>query len=320
MKGKLEGLPTHGMVIARGACMSRTVGFARINRRRRDQVTLDFAEFSVDIQQLANSHMTEARDDAGGAAAVRTWFAADMRIEASGDHLVGTLGFSEPQRQVEFDPEAWSWVKGATWQTDVGSEHTVVPFAVDVRDEQRWVAFGTSPRLQPAGSARGLSMVLNAAIDRLNLLSGVWDVDVVTSRASIEQWVQDHPEVFHMTRTVKLSNPGRDLSDDRREMQALGARRKTEEFAAYPGRTLTTEGDAFAALLDGTETGYLELVLRARGGSGEIRFRSNDRADKMDVPDWGDDLEAGMATVLDALVDYVARREVRGARDRGLLA
>jgi hypothetical protein len=293
----------------------RKVVFARINRRRGVQDALSMRSFAEDMQTLAASHRTRHYERGTRERPARTWFAADMRATPGGEFMMGTLGYSERQQHREFDAQTWSWLKGATQEADAASEQTVVPFAVDIRDDQRWVAFAPAPRLQPGGFRRGLELVLRQAVADAKVLGAEWDVDLVTSRASIEQWLEEHPRVFKLQRTVKFSNPGRDLDDDRTEMRALAARRKFEEFAAPPNRTLDTTSDTFVAKLDGTETGDLELVMTARGEHGvrEVRFNSRERADEDLVEDFVD-LEQGMEVVLAALREYVASKQ-RSSRD-----
>jgi hypothetical protein len=54
----------------------------------------------------------------------------------------------------------------------------------------------------------------------------------VTSPGVIREWLREHPSVYHLRRTLKFSNPGKNVDEDRRQMRALTANRKTEEFAS----------------------------------------------------------------------------------------
>jgi len=265
--------------------------------------------FREDMEVLANSHRTTYQRARSNNRPEQTWFAADMTITPDGDFLTGTLGYSERQEHREFDDVTWSWVKGATREEDSASEQTVVPFAVDLRDENRWVAFAVSPRLQHSAFRSGFENVLRQAVVDAGLIGAEWDVDLVLSRASVDSWIDRHPRVFTMTRTVKFSNPGRDFDDDRVEMRSMGARRKTEEFAAPPRRILDVHSEEFQAKLVGTETGDLELHLKARaeGGESVARFNSRDRADETYVEDFSV-LEQGLEAVLQALREYSATR------------
>lgn len=288
----------------------RKVVFARINRRRLNQDTLLMRPFADDIAALAASHRTRHIQRLGHGSPARHWFAADMEVVAGGAFLRGTLGYSERQEHREFDHRNWSWVKGATHHADAGTENTVVPFAVDIRDGERWVAFATTGRMAPPTFCRGFERVLNQAVADLRLIGTEWDVDLVTARSSIDEWLAVHPHVHYLRRIVKFTNPGRDLSDDRREMAELGAKRKKEEFSARYNRTLDTESEAFQRLLAGTETGDLDVFLKARGANPDhvSEFNSANRPDEETVSDYGNDLDLGMEIVLGVLREYVRRK------------
>ena len=244
---------------------NRRVVFARINRRRPQQETLDLRPFGEDLSRLGASHAMSHVQRKTQTHPQRQWFAADMTITPSEDFMVGTLGYAEQQTHVQFDEDAWSWVKGETRSDDAGSEQTVVPFAIDLREHERWVAFAPTGRMRPRQFVVGFQKVLNEAVLRAGLIPADWEVDLVTSEGRIEAWLSDHPRVYFVRRTIKFSNPGKDLSVDEAEMRALGANRKTEEFAAPRGQTLRTEGDDFREKLDGTGRGNLDVILR-RGG------------------------------------------------------
>ncbi|GAA3516581.1 hypothetical protein FHR32_000304 [Streptosporangium album] len=292
------------------ALRQRKVVFARINRRRPNQDTLAMRSFAEDMAELARSRRTAFTEPATDASTAKTWFAADMDIQAGRDFMIGTLGFSEPAERREFNPTEWSWIKGDTEVSDTASEETVVPFAVDLRDSQRWVAFATAARLQQAGFTKGLQEILNQAVVIQGHMPTEWDVDLITSRSSVDAWLHNNPLVHKMRRTVKFSNPGRDIDADRQEMRALAARRKTEEFAAARNGVLNTESEEFRSKLNGTETGDLELELSARGqhGVAEALFKSKEQADQKQIDDFGRDLMHGMQIVLGALREYVAAK------------
>ena len=287
---------------------SRKVVFARINRRYPGQDTLAQRTFAEDMTQFASQFRARFEEPATAIAVAKSWFAADMTVRAGGDYLTGALGFSEEAERRRFNNQAWSWVLGDTEVSDTASEDTVVPFAVDLRESHRWVAFATTSRLQPAGFTRALQEILGMAVAEHALLPAEWDVDLVTSRASIQAWLANHPLVHKMRRTVRFSNPGLDLDDDREEMRALKARRKTEEFAAERGGVLDVQSPRFQSKLDGTETGDLELHLFARGSQGatDSEFKSKEKADQVQIDDFGRDLQAGMGVVLAALQEYVS--------------
>jgi len=297
------------------ASMNRKVVFARINRRE-DQEPLQVRPFGEDMGRFASSHLMTFTQRASGTQPLRRWFAADMKVTASGEFMTGTLGYSENQQQVEFDDEAWSWIKGVTHQAEAGSEQTVVPFALDLREHDRWVAFAPTGRMRPLQFARGFQSVLNQAALHAGLIPVEWEVDLVTSKGMIDAWLNLNPGVFFMRRTVKFSNPGRDLDDDRREMRALLANRKTEEFHAPRGQVMRSETPEFRDKLQGTESGDLDIVLRSRGPHGVTAavFRTRSNADETFVDDFGANLERGMDSMLRALKEYRASKEGRQAR------
>lgn len=296
------------------AAISRKVVFARINRRQ-DGEPLQVRPFVEDMQRLANSHLMTYIQRATDTHPQRRWFAADMKVSATGEFMTGTLGYSEKQQHVQFDDEAWSWIKGVTHQADAGSEQTVVPFALDLREHERWVAFAPTGRMRPLQFARGFQSVLSQAALNAGLVPVEWEVDLVTSEGRIEAWLNQNPRVFFMRRTIKFSNPGRDLDDDRREMRALLANRKTEEFHAPRGQVLRSETAEFHNKLEGTESGDLEIVLRSRGlhGASSAVFNTRSNADDTLVDDFGADLERGMDAMLRALREYGASKEGRQA-------
>lgn len=271
---------------------------------------LDLRPFAEDMRVLAASHRTRYREERTTIRAARTWFGADMALTPDGAFLTGTLGFSEQQEHRSFDSRNWSWIKGETRAEDAGTEQTVVPFAVDLADKSRWVAFATAGRMQAGQCAAGLQHVLREGVAQAGLMPAEWDVDLVTSRASVLDWMREHPHVRLLRRTINFTNPGLDLDGDRSEMRALGAKRKQEEYTAPYNRTLDTGGADFARKLDGIETGDVTVTLEARGEEpGHVaRFTSTDKPDQELVIDFGNDLELGVEVVLGVLRDYSRRR------------
>jgi hypothetical protein len=282
----------------------RQVAFGRLNRRVPDQQSFARRPFAEDMQALAESRQTRAELDE------REWLAADLTLDVSGDFMTGVLGYAETELRRDFEDRAFSWIKGQTSVAEGASRRTTVPFAVDLREERRWVAFAPSARIQPAAFRRGFAAVLNAAVTRLQLWPSEWEFDLVLQKRTVEEWIAEHDEVFYFRRKVKLTNPGREIDEDRTEMRALAARSKEEIFKASYGRALSLEGsEAFSRKLDGVETGDLEVVLRARGPEGtEFMFRSEDQPERTFVTEFGDNLEEGVDQVLDALREYSERR------------
>lgn len=244
----------------------------------------------------------------------RTWIAADLELHESGDFLTGMIGYEEPDERVEYDREASSWLKSRRSLIAGASSKAVVPFAVDLREDRRWVAFALSPHIRPETFRNGLEVALNAARESIGFPTD-WEVDLVTGKSTVEEWVRGHPEVRLFRRTMKLPNPPRDLSDDIAEMREIRAYNRTEQFTARRNLTLQVvdqEGnltEVFSRLLDGIENGYIEVNLTARGGTGiEYKFSTRNQADGTYVEDFGDDWELGIDLVFAALREYSARR------------
>lgn len=280
------------------------VAFARINRRNPDQQPLAPRTFREDMEVLGNSG--RLRSQRGN----RTFIAGDLAIVDDGTYMIGVLGHEVVEEVRAFDEAAGSWVKGATTVAEGALRDTTVPFAVDLRSDRRWVAFAPSSRIQPAGFAIAFQEVLNAAVRQLDLWPTDWEVDLVTSTSTIRAWVAQHPNVFKLSRTVRMTNPGLNLDDERERMQALGARVKEEEYRASRGSTLRVrDNPAFDEAIEGVERGDVDVRLTARGeGTTEDRFNSKKQPDSTYVDDFEGDLVRGMELVLDALRGYTNRR------------
>jgi hypothetical protein len=284
---------------------SRRVVFGRVNRRNQ---TVQMRPFPEDMLDLANSKKTSVTFKAQPGRPARTWHAADIQIVANGRFAIGVLGFAVSEEKRRFDEDGFSWIKGETEFSDAASEDTVVPFAIDMNEDSRYVALATSGRVKAYSAMVNLGKVLNKAAHDLGLVPAHWECDLVVSQSSIHTWLEQHPKVRQMRRTIKFTNPGRDLDDDRAEMTALHANRKTEEFTAWRNQQLDVHSPTFLEKLHGIETGDLEIYLEARlEGSDKAEFNSNEDADKVLIPDFGTDLERGMDSVQAALAGYVSR-------------
>lgn len=281
---------------------TQQVAFGRINRRTPDQSELTDRSFALDLMLLADSHLTEVVEEAAREHAQRHWIAADMTLTADGRFLTGVLGYSESLTQLDFNRDAWSWQKADQREANAGSEDTVVPFAIDTDEEHRWIAFATARRMQATQFRRGLELVLQKAVSQQATIAAAWEVDLITARAEVDQWLSQNPRVFALTRTVKFTNPGRNLDDDRQAMRDLRARRLTESYAAHPHQTLDTHSPEFVEKLDGVETGTVEIDMKARSedGSSVHRFTTRKRPAHTLI-DRFTDLHEGMGHVLDAL-------------------
>jgi hypothetical protein len=275
----------------------KRVAFGRINRRLPEEhLSLDMRPFREDVVALAESG--ELRAVVEG----REWIAADMSLDPSGDFMTGVLGYSDVETKRDFEEEAFSWVKGPTREEAGASTQTLVPFAIDVRDDHRWVGFVPSRLIRVRKFSEGFSIVLNRAVQTLGLIAAEWEVNMLTDRSTIDEWLEENQDVVLFVRTVKFENPGRDISAERAEMRALAAKQKTESFQAPPqGYLRLQQNEEFEGLLHGVETGDVDIELKARSGQ---RFKSLEHADERFISDYGSDLETGMGRVLDALREY----------------
>jgi hypothetical protein len=258
---------------------------------------------------LADSHETRAEFRGS------EWVAADLSIDPSGNFMTGILGFSDVEALRDLDRAAFSWLKGPIHIAEGASERTMVPFAVDLREDQRWVAFGTSLRIQGQGFASGFEACLNAALAKLGLMPTEWQVDLVLGQARVEDWLLEHPNLIVFTRIVRLSNPGRTVDDDRAEMRELAARTKRETFEVPTPRTqknasylAVRDNPKFNQKLEGLDTGDLDVHLESVEGKTRSTFDSRGRADRAYVNDYGTDLELGMELMLQAVQDYANER------------
>jgi len=224
--------------------------------------------------------------------------------------MIGTLGYSEHQTLIDFDTDAWSWLKGSTTHTESGSDKTVVPFAIDLREDQRFIAFAPAPRLGVAQFAAGLQRVLQSAVSREETMAAHWEVDLITFAEDVESWISLHPRVFLIRRTIKFTNPGRSLDAARSQMRDLGSRRRTEEDAAPRNRTLKTDSQTFSELLDGVETGDIDILLKSRGEAvgSEERFKSKDQPSTTVVSRF-QNLRDGMDAALEVLRSRFSERD-----------
>jgi len=125
---------------------SRRVVYGRINRRSIQEPLYNVRPVREELRALAESKRTAAEVDGV------PWYAGDFSFDPAGDFVTGILGFSERERFQEFDEAAWSWLKGAVHEPEGASARTKVPFAIDLRESMRWVAFAPHTGLGPRAS------------------------------------------------------------------------------------------------------------------------------------------------------------------------
>lgn len=284
--------------------MSRTVIFAKVNRRAPSTTTFGYRPFREDMITLAAAHNTEAR------LGDKLWIAADLTLDATGSFMTGVLGYEEEDELRNFENDAYSWKKGETTEATGAATQNLVPFAVDLRDGNRWVAFATSFKIRHAAFVEGFSAALNHAVGELGLFPSEWEVDLVTSKATIEEWLHEHPDVYSFTRVVRFTNPGRDFSEVRQAMRSLAARTAREKYDAASNSSLNLLGNPeFEERIEGVGTGDVQVEMEARTGP-DNRFSSRDKPDRGRIDDFEGDLDRGTELVLAELQAYVT-----GARD-----
>lgn len=290
---------------------NRRVAFARINVRT-PETSFGDRPFRSDMRMLAG--MGELRVTMGSVGSQVTpsieWVARDLAVTDDDTILSGLIGFAQARRIYIPDDDAQSWLKGEQQTPEAGADDTLVPFAVDIRGDRRWVAFATAQRIRPATFAKAFQAALQQAMADLVEFPSRWEVDLITDKTTIHEWLQEHPAVVVFRRTVRFPNPVRDLSALHREMQDLHARSKKEEFSAYPGEALeVVESDTLSALLEGVEEGHVDAFFQARGEGGtRPRFNTRLASDEEWVEEFRDDLSRGLVLITNALRRYSARR------------
>lgn len=277
--------------------------FCRINRRTLDR-SLDPRPFAEDLTALADSGETHAKIRAV------VYVAADLKVTPDGDFMTGLIGFEEEESLRSYDLETRSWLKGEVHEIVGATSQTVVPFAIDLRQHRRWVAYAPSQRIKSANFRKALAATLNHAVGVLGLLPSEWEVDPVLSTATVEEWVDEHAEITKMIRRIKLTNVLKDVDDARRKMRLLGANHTEETYTAPRAQALDLrDNDEFEDMIGGVETGDVELILFARAGrKSKAVFKSSDYTDRTTVAEWGGDLERAIELVLDALRDFSDRK------------
>ncbi len=284
---------------------SKQVFFARVNRRE-DIPSLGRRDFGDEMRLLIEAGAFEVVFSG------RHWIAADLELDASGDFLMGIIGFASEERLRDYETDARSWKKGPM-RLEVGaSKATLVPFAVDLREDRRWVAFAPARRIRAGAFATGLQTLLASAATQQGLVPSEWEIDLVASRMRVYEWLEEHPDVSVFVRIVKVPNPGRDLEGDIAEMKALAARSKQERYSPAYGRTLDfrSHPDVVAVLLEGIDTGDLQVRLSSR--SGVRTFDSRHELERGSVEDWGEDWDRATHLMLEAVREFSEGRSVQG--------
>lgn len=257
------------------------------------------------MRTLADSGLTSVRVDG------LVWAAGDFRVTPSEDALTGVFGFEDRNTLFRFDETANSWTKGER-REEIGAmfDRTAVPFAADLRENHRWVAFGTSAKIQAPTFARGLSNVLSQAVSAVGLMPLHWEVDLVSDRSMVQEWIDKNPGITRFVRIIRRQN-GMTIDEDRRQMKELWATEKKVEFTTAPRRrgVLNIQGNPdFSAWLDGLDQGDVDVELQAGHGISRQIFSSKNRATRDRVRDYGSNMELGMEFMLAALNKFAAGR------------
>jgi hypothetical protein len=280
------------------------VTFGRINRRAGEQVALELRPFHEDLKRLADSGETRA------AYKGREWVAADLVIDSTNSFLSGVLGFMDSEKFTIFEEEAFSWLKGETREAVGATPNTMVPFAIDLRDDRRWIGFVTSRHIRARRFQDSLTAILNETVASIGLMPSEWAVDLVISAETVYEWIEEHPEVARLTRIVKFPNPSQDYDDERQRMRQLGAARKEEVYTPRRGERLRLDGNPeMDAYLEGVDLGFVEIRLQSReGADSKAFFTTAEQADRITIDPYGEDLAIGMQRVQDVVRRFSASR------------
>lgn len=282
--------------------MSRQVIFGRINRRPGDLGDPD-ATFKDSLELMMEIQPLDAK------AGTRTWVASDLRFDASGDFITGIVGFRDSEAYFQPDDDNFSWAKAPQLSVSGGTPRTVVPFAVDCRPEHQWIAFAQAHRVRGVTFRSAMTVLLTASAARAGLMPIPWEVDAVTERESLLDFLIEHPDLVRLERIVKMPNPRSDqLAEDRRRMLELGAGQLHEAYTPPRGGELNSDAPLIAELLEDIEYGYAEVKLVSGRGDHVVRFNSATRVSEALIPEYGSDLERGAEFVLAKLVEWVQER------------
>ncbi|MCE9621006.1 MAG: hypothetical protein K8R99_01530 [Actinomycetia bacterium] len=237
------------------------------------------------------------------------YLAADLQIDSTGNFLTGLLGFAEDDVLRQFDSHSFSWLKGEVESIYGATRQMVVPFALDMREKRRWVAHATTARIKSRVFRQAFAATLNHAVGELGLLPSEWEVDPVMSLATVEDWLGQNKQVVSFKRVIRLTNPLSDVDEARRKMRRLNGRVEERVMRGTVKEPLQLHNNpAFAEEIGPVATGDMEIELRAKSGGTSQWFKSEDHTDHTSIPEYGHNLDQGVALVLDALVRFSDRR------------
>jgi hypothetical protein len=282
--------------------------YARINRRR--EQSLGRRPFVDEMLALVEGkNMRAERND-------HVWIAADLEL-TDDDLLTGIIGYETTEIRTRFNETEWSWLKGERHIDEGASDATLSPFAIDLNEHRRWVAFAPSGYLNARSFPGGFQTVLNEALRQQNEGHTDWEVDMISSVTALREWVASHGEIVELKLTIRQSNPGRNLDNDRAQMQALRARSKTEVFHPYWGRALEISDEQVEELAADMERTNVDVQMKAREGNRKPTFNSKNNRAQTFIEEYAEDLRLGIELVSETLKSYSIEHPGDEAEEEG---
>jgi hypothetical protein len=289
-----------------GGALVPHVVIGRINRRP-GTLGEELASFRDEMEALVSQKSWEAP------AVSQQWLASDLEWDANKNFVTGLVGYEDKETYFSPDEQDRSWSKAKQDTSKGGTVKTVVPFAIDARDEHQWIAFAQTMNIRGRKFRQAMTALLSRAAIDAGLMPAEWDVDPVTESETVLDWIAQHPEVTTLTRVVKFQNGRPEKYErDREWMRQLKTPKLTETYKPVEGERVDTGAPAFGEMLDELEHGYIELVLVSGRGSQQVRFNSVTRVHDETIPTYGKDFQQGIGLVLDKLVSWVAKRDGHG--------
>lgn len=135
-----------------------------------------------------------------------------------------------------------------------------------------------------------------------------FEIDLVSSRERLRDWLRAHPDVYELTVWVRHRNPGLDLDDDRAKLVALRARRMQQVMEAWPNRALAIDPEEAAAQLgEEIEHGTADVLLKAAPREAPVTFDSRSAFDTEQLAE----APADVGDAIRAAASALARRVLR---------
>jgi hypothetical protein len=286
-----------------GGALVPHVVIGRINRRP-GTLGEELASFRTEMEALV------ARGSWEAPAISHDWLASDLEWDSTHNFVTGLVGYEDKETYFTPDQEERSWSKAKQDTSRGGTAKTVVPFAIDARDDHQWIAFAQTANIRGRKFRQAMTALLTRAAIDAGLMPAEWDVDPVVESETVLDWIAIHPEVTTLTRVVKFQNARPEKYErDREWMRQLKTPKLTETYKPVEGKQVDTGAEAFGEMLDELEHGYIEMVLISGRGSQQVRFNSVTRVHDETIASYGKDFQQGISLVLDKLVSWVAKRD-----------